>query len=95
MSRIAIAAALLMAISTGGAFAQTNAAPNVPNTQKMPGLGATSSDSGNLGTGASSEALGTGNTETHGVMSPNVPATTGHGATGANPANPGGTANNQ
>jgi hypothetical protein len=94
MSRIAIAAALLMAVTTGGAFAQTTNT-TVPNTEKMPGMAATSSDSGNMGTGASSEALGTGNTETHGVMSPNVPATSGDGATGANPSNPGGVAKTQ
>jgi len=103
MSRIAIATALALLVTTGASFAQVNTMQNgsnttqagVKNPQAMPGMAATSSGAGKLGTGASSAAIGTGNTETHGVMSPTVPGTTGNGATGANPSNPGGEPNNQ
>jgi hypothetical protein len=100
MKHIALAAALTLALG-GAAFAQSsmsapdNSANSATNPQKMPGMAATSSDSGRIGTGASSAALGTGNTQTHGVMSPTAPASSGTGATGANPNNPGGVSNNQ
>jgi len=95
MKRIALAACLSLALG-GAALAQSTATPDsATNPQNMPGMAATSSDSGKLGTGASSAALGTGNTQTHGVMSPTAPGSSGSGATGANPNNQGGVNNNQ
>jgi hypothetical protein len=97
MSRTLLSAAVIAGLAFGGtALAQTATAPNnsadsTTNTKNLPGMAATSSDAGNLGTGASSMKLGTGSSPTGtGVMSPQAPGTTGHGATGANPNSNGG-----
>ena len=50
-------------------------------------MAATTSDSGNRGTGASSASIGTGPTDKTGDYSPCLPGAGGHGATGALPAN--------
>ncbi len=102
MSRFLMAATLSFGMMWSGVgFAQSMSAPNNSSDNSMnpasktnpatqPGMAATSSDSGNLGTGASSAALGTGNTE-KGTFSPKAPGVGGtQGETGANPANPGG-----
>ena len=93
MSRkISLAIALSSSLMIGGvALAQSTSSQLHPAGQ--PGLAATSSDSGNMGTGASSSKLGTGSTShgatglgntNVGVMGTGAPAATGHSATGAN-----------
>ncbi len=60
------------------------------NPANQPGLASTTSDPGNMGTGASSAAIGTGGAE-KGMNSPETPGLAGaQGETGANPDNPGG-----
>lgn len=103
MSRILMAATLgLGMVCSGMALAQSSmTAPNNsstnavnPSTTTQPGMAATSSDSGKLGTGASSAAIATGPTDKTGVMSPEAPAADGK-STGANPNSPAGVNNNQ
>lgn len=101
MSRLLIAASVsLSMLCSGLAFAQSammapgNSSDNGTNPKvnsaNMPGMAATTSDAGNMGTGASSAAMGTGNTE-KGDNSPVAPGIThSQGVTGANPNNPGG-----
>jgi hypothetical protein len=100
MSRIVFATAIAFSLAAGSlALAQTmstapdNSSTSNTNAAPQPGMAATTSDSGNLGTGASSSKIGTGTTShgaigmgssNSGVMSPSAPGTTGHGATGAN-----------
>jgi hypothetical protein len=97
MARFLSAAALSLTIAFAGpALAQSAGAQGGMATQHnpdQPGMADTSSDSGNMGTGASSSKIGTG-TQSHGavgtgsqnegVMGPEAPGTTGQGATGAN-----------
>jgi hypothetical protein len=106
MSRVLMAATLgLGMICSGMALAQssmtapdnssTNAVnPSATQPANQPGMAATSSDSGKLGTGASSAAIATGPTDKTGVMSPQAPAADGK-STGANPNSPAGVNNNQ
>jgi hypothetical protein len=97
MSRLLMAASLGVGmLFSGAAFAQsTMTAPNNSSDSKLnpattPGMAATTSDSGNVDTGASSAAIGTGNTE-KGDNSPATPGVAGtQGETGANASNPGG-----
>ncbi len=101
MSRILLSLALAFSLGIGGiALAQATTAPDnsatsATNPHNMPGMAATSSDSGQMSTGASSQGIGTSHANARGVMSPKAPAATGEGATGANPHNPGGLPNNQ
>jgi len=83
-------------LCSGAALAQStmtapgNSSDSKTNPVTQPGMAATSSDSGNIGTGASSAAIGTGNTE-KGVFSPVAPGVSStQGETGANPNNSGG-----
>jgi len=90
MSRRILATTLAFSL-IGGCFALAQSTATAPDNSAgtsttpipKPGLGATSSDSGNLGTGASSADIGTGTEK--GAMSPSVPAAQGQGATGADP----------
>jgi hypothetical protein len=97
MTRFLSAAALSLTIALAGpALAQSAGAQGDMSTQQnpdQPGLAATSSDSGNMGTGASSSKIGTGDqshgavgtgSQNEGVMGTEAPGTTGQGATGAN-----------
>jgi hypothetical protein len=92
-----MAATLSMSmLCSGAALAQSamtapgNSSDSKTNPMTKPSMAATSSDSGNTGTGASSAAIGTGNTE-KGVFSPSTPGVSStQGETGANPNNPGG-----
>jgi len=110
MSRKILTAVVVAGLAFGGtALAQTapdNSADTSTNSMSksdaMPGMADTSSDMGNMGTGASSSKIGTGTTShgatgaggaNSGVMSPSAPGTTGHGATGANPNSTGGVNN--
>jgi hypothetical protein len=105
MSRLFYAAAIAASIGFGGAAlaqstAPNNSSDNATNAKNLPGMADTSSDMGNLGTGASSSKIGTGDVShgatgqggaNAGVMSPTAPGVTGEGATGANPNSSGGT----
>jgi hypothetical protein len=96
MSRIAFAAVFALSFAATAVHAQTmgtgfdSAVVSPKTAAQQPGTAATTSGAGNLGTGASSDVLGTGNTQGKGVMSPQAPGLSGHGATGANPDKSGG-----
>jgi hypothetical protein len=84
-----------MALAQSSMTAPDNSSTNAVNpSATQPGMAATSSDSGKLGTGASSAAIATGPTDKTGVMSPQAPAADGK-STGANPNSPAGVNNNQ
>ncbi len=98
MSRFIFSASLALGVAfSGAAFAQSppSASPACnhtaalaaqnPSSTQTTNMAATSSDSGNTGTGASSASMGTGSTDKTGVMSPCVPGTTGQSQTGALP----------
>ncbi len=97
MSRIIFSASLAFGLAiSGAAFAQTapSASPACNRTASIASqtpsssqttMAATTSDSGNMGTGASSASIGTGNTDKIGVNNPCVPGTAGQTATGALP----------
>jgi len=95
MSRFAYISAITLSLAIAApVLAQsTSNAPDggtgVATTPQTPGMAGTSSDSGNMSTGASSAAIGTGNTDKQGTMAPQVPAHTSTGNTGANPNVPG------
>jgi len=82
-----VIAAPVLAQSTSNA---PDGGTGVATTPQTPGMAGTSSDSGNMSTGASSAAIGTGNTDKQGVYAPQVPAHS-NDTTGANPNNPNGT----
>jgi hypothetical protein len=99
MSRIAFATVIALGLAAApGAFAQSsmnapnNGADNSVNPTTKPGLAATSSDSGQMGTGASSSKIGTGTVshgatgtgnQNSGTVGTEAPATAGNTATGA------------
>jgi hypothetical protein len=98
MSRIIFSASLAFGLAiSGAAFAQTapsaspacnrtaSIASQTPSSSQTTNMAATTSDSGNMGTGASSASIGTGNTDKIGVNNPCVPGTAGQTATGALP----------